>query len=101
MNCKQGDLAILVSAPAGLEQYIGAVVEVCEFVGTFRPGGIAMIRGELWYSKTGGPAWWVRSKSPSFWDEAGEAPCSDLLLRPLRPDAEPETTDTPNELEAA
>ena len=74
MNCKPGDLAIIVTSNAGNE---GRIVEV--------------IRQSHW----GVGYWHVRSiGSPCMMDigiPAMEASIQDFRLRPIRPDAEPQT----------
>lgn len=76
MNCKPGDMALVISAPAHLEA-IGAIVQVvCRYLGTIGDEWVINWRGRDWT-------------------------CLDSSLKPLRPDSEPESTDTPRELEAA
>jgi len=96
MNCKPGDLAVIVSSKANL----GKLVEVVEFLGIDPYFG-----GRVWYSD--GPCWLIRSVgSPLQADNFHPrflmaAPIEDARLRPIRPGDLEDETPTVRELEAA
>lgn len=90
MNCKPGDLAIVVRGPT-VEAY-GTVLRVKEFIGVFKPGEIFWFRGAAYRSAAGGPVW----------ETDGEYHvASDLVLQPIRPASREDETPTVRELEAA
>lgn len=90
MNCKPGDLAIVVRGPT-VEAY-GAVLKVKEFIGVFKPKEIFWFRGAAYLSAAGGPVWATDGKYPV---------ASDLVLQPIRPGDLEDETPTVRELEAA
>lgn len=96
MNCKPGDMAVIVKSDAN----VGRLVEVVEFVGVDPVFG-----GRVWYSD--GPCWLVRSigtplQAANFWPAlVMVAPIEDSRLRPFRPGDLEDETPTVRELEAA
>ena len=83
LNCKQGDLAIIVSSTCGNE---GKIVRCLEAVYT---GRIADTNGEMW-RYANGPRWtWRIDRAINFGnalDVVQVMYCSDDRMRPLRGD---------------
>ena len=73
MNCKPGDLAILVASDIGKQCDIGKIVEV------LRPY-------DGYGYEHNGFGWWVMYRG-------GEYHCADKHLRPIRPGSEDTTTE--------
>jgi hypothetical protein len=89
MNCKPGDLAIVIKSAAGNE---GKIVEVLS------PLGEDPVIGRTRWCKGRGFCWLVRSSGlPISFKQGGfasEAPVPDAWLRPIRPADLDESTDT-------
>jgi hypothetical protein len=89
LNCKVGDLAIVVRSEAGNE---GKIVRCVQLLGKknvlLRDGGAIA----SW-------VWEIDSLLPS-WSGAVSNQVEDCLLRPIRPLDEPETTTTDDEVVA-
>lgn len=89
MNCKQGDLAVIVRAPAYNPQALGLMVQVVEFAGY-----------GLYASTVPGlgnhePKWLVSASRPvrcAFGQDHRDFVVPDAVMRPIRPgDTEDET----------
>ena len=93
MNCKQGDLAIIVRSTCGNE---GKIVHCLELF----PAGFALIHPDL------GPVWRVDRRISSIWSNGSVAfdDCHvpDSALRPIRGDLldDSETSTQPREVTA-
>lgn len=88
MNCKKGDLAIIVGGFCNS----GKVVECLRFLGPVDWfGGMPLIRTDL-------PRWLVRTRCSPLETTDGErfteVPIPDAWLRPIRPGEEPTVTET-------
>lgn len=87
MNCKSGDLAILIKSQAGNE---GKICNVLHFVGE-NP----VINGEL-FCYGHGPCWMVEYASITrygYGDPRKTGPCPDAWLRPVSGLPDEQTTD--------
>jgi len=96
LNCKQGDLAIIVKSGCGNE---GKIVRCVEFSGVLI--GVRASDGK-WYRWRGGPrAVWKIDRSINFGNSVDIVQieyCSDEKLRPLRGDLDDETITEGEEL---
>lgn len=94
LNCKQGDLAIIVSSACGNE---GKIVRCLELLHTDR---VTDTNGETWRF-AGGPRWvWRIDRSINFgnkFDVVQTMHCSDHKMRPLRGDITDEEIETADE----
>jgi hypothetical protein len=89
MNCKPGDLAVIISTLRSPEN-IGRIVEV---IRTAVPGEEFVTAGRMRVfvpTQNSGPIWRVRGQRPLIWrDQDGkvemafEVPCADSYLRPI------------------
>jgi hypothetical protein len=79
MNCKPGDLAIIVSASGEVAQHIGKIVRCISVIGEFKPREkfIHPRLKHLVYSVAGGVVWDIE-------ESVGFASASDSCLRPIR-----------------
>jgi len=95
MNVQAGDLAVIVQSYC--EENIGAFVDVVEYLGV----GNVEFGGWVWTG--GGPVWLVKAKGRPLKGGGGDGwearPYSDACLRPIRPQADPKSTETTRELE--
>lgn len=89
MNCKPGDIAIVIKSAAGNE---GKIVEVLS------PLGEDPVIGRTMWCEGEGFCWLVRSSGSPIKTSRGrifgEAPIPDARLRPIRPGDLDESTDT-------
>lgn len=94
MRCKVGDLAVIVRSVADNQ---GKLVEVMGFMGS-EP----MFDGFIWHYAEH-QCWMVRSVGSPLNSLDGKrrttAPMPDSFLRPIRPDADPESITTDEVLE--
>lgn len=92
MNCKPGDLALVVSAKAW-PQLLGLIVEVVEFVpdGSIHPSDFPRWK---WQHASGSDTWLVRHPRMGQWLHA------DPSLRPIRPSSQEDETETVKEMES-
>lgn len=90
MRCKKGELAIIIKSAAGNEGKIVRCINALGVVPWVLPdGSIQRAHG-----------WLIDRQIPTcFGDMAPHV--RDEYMCPIRPDSEPESTDTPRELEAA
>ena len=99
LNCKQGDLAIIVKSAAGNE---GKIVRCVEYMGVL--SHVTDTNGEIWrYRYAPRPVWridrTITFRNPfGFGDDAQVGYCSDDVLRPLRGDVDDEEITTTEEL---
>lgn len=95
LRCKPGDLAVVITSFAGNE---GKFVEVIRSLGVH-----PFWRGEYWCNGQG-HVWLCKSAGSqikAMYGASGmEMPIADNCLRPIRPSAEPESTETREELTA-
>ena len=96
LNCKQGDLAIIVSSTCGNE---GKIVRCLELLVTDR---VPDTKGMVWGLLTGRQAVWRIDRPIDMKSRSGEFTqatyCADKRLRPLRGDVNDEVLETPQEL---
>lgn len=89
MNCKPGDLAVIVADPTCGGVDLGMVVSV--ICATYADG-----RGPAWMCESGGrPLLSINGASYK------RLRIPDIYLRPIRPDSEPTSFESRRELEAA
>ena len=85
MNCKKGDLAVIIKSVDGLN--VGRIVEVLDYLGE--------------HSKYG-PIWHVRTRGRALITEYGamgpECDCADDWLRPIEPEAGQSALEVPHKL---
>lgn len=90
MNCKPGDLAVIVKSAAGNEGRIVHVVDKARY------GYGIDAYGDM-------PIWWVRSAGtpmPGTVFSASEFNFPDAWLRPIRPPSQEDETETVKEMES-
>jgi hypothetical protein len=96
LNCKQGDLAIIVSSTCGNE---GKIVRCLELLVTDR---VPDTKGRVWGYMTGMQAVWRIDRPIDMGNSSGKVTqvmyCADKRLRPLRGDVNDEVLETPQEL---
>lgn len=96
MNCKPGDLAICISTE--LPENNGLIVRV-----------IRRHQNNLVWDFGSVPSWWCTSDAPMTWHfrhqgkkvQAHQGPVPDAVLRPIRPDRQPEVERKEEEVFAA
>lgn len=91
MNCKPGDLAVIVADPKCNGADLGKIVEVLH---AREPDE----RGPWWFVRScGAPLTWVTrgDNSPLYGEVA------DVWLRPIRPESDPTSHESHRELESA
>lgn len=96
LNCKQGDLAIIVKSLAGNE---GKIVRCLEYLGEI--DHMRDTDGALWKLRGGARPVWRIDRTINFTNgrrTSQVTACSDANLRPLRGDIEDETINTNEEL---
>lgn len=96
LNCKQGDLAIIVKSKAGNE---GKIVRCVEYMGVLTH--VQDTDGKLWRFLQGPRAVWRIDRTINFgntFDVVQIEYASDKNLRPLRGDIEDESIHTNEEL---
>ena len=87
MNCKPGDLAILVRRDPKNPQYVGYLFDVL--------GPDTYGKPEWWHIQmAGGKPFMLNGKM------VNDCNCPDNALRPIRPDAEPSSETTEHEVTA-
>ena len=97
MNCRPGDLAIIVGAKGpGLN---GRIVEVERLAAGGQPHPewayiFAAYRAPVWLVKSTGSVFTIANRTPSMYYFL-----FDHILRPIRPDAERESTTTEDHLQ--
>ena len=90
MNCKQGDIAVIVRSKLG---NLGLLVEVVAPIGVHPIGTSIVVAGQSWRIDGDTYLWEVRSLGSGLMAENGMRyvvrPLPDSRLRPLRPGEEP------------
>ncbi len=79
MNCKPGELAIIVRGP--MKSAIGCILKIIAPYGVVAPKTPFMFNGVIAQSEHGGFLWRTEGKYPF---------CPDAILKPIRPDLEEE-----------
>lgn len=95
LNCKQGDIAIIVRSECGNE---GKIVRCLELLVTDK---IPDTQGNVWGYRSGRQPVWRIDRTINFGngiDTVQVEYCSDKVLRPLRGDIDDETIEHRDEL---
>ena len=92
MNCKPGDLAIIILGPSDMSPHIGKIVKVIDLAFPNHP------LGPIWNIELSRPVEvFSYKRNLELIDRTGSATrchCLDAWLRPIRPDAEDLDTQT-------